>query len=189
MTLNNLMSERVIDHQDFLARVDILGALGKIVMVSNYTRFDSVSGYLRQYTQNCIGMAMGVPTLLEIFEEKYYSDLAGGILEALGSLFKGRVKLLVYPTRQAGSEDLITADKLEVKSGLQHLYNYLVANGFIESIRDFDPGQLEVTPPDVLGMIQSGDLAWEKLVPPQAAEVIRRKGLFGYSGQTQSETQ
>jgi hypothetical protein len=182
MTLNNLMSERVIDHQDFLARVDILGTLGKMVMVSNYTRFDSVSKYLRQYTQNWIGMAMGVPTLREIFDEKYYSDLGGGILEALGRLFKGRVKLLVYPTRQSGAsgtDDLATADKLEVKPSLQPLYRYLADNGFIESIRDFDPGELEVAPPDVLGMIQSGDPAWEKLVPPQAAEVIRRKGLFG----------
>jgi len=192
MTLNNLMSERVIDHQDFLARVDILGALGKMVMVSNYTRFDSVSSYLRQYTQNWIGMAMGVPTLREIFEEKYYSDLAGGILEALGSLFNGRVKLLVYPTRESGTggtDGLISADKLAVKPELQHLYNYLAGNGFIESIRDFHPGELEVTPPDVLGMIQSGDPAWEKLVPPQAADVIRQKGLFGYRGQTQAETQ
>ena len=188
MTLNNLMSERVIDHQDFLARVDILGALGKMVMVSNYTRFDSVSDYLRQYTQNWIGMAMGVPTLREIFEEKYYSDLTGGILEALGRLFKGRVKLLVFPTRQsgaAGTDDLISADKLELTPSLQHLYRYLADNGFIESIRDFDPGDLQVTPPDVLGMIQSGDTAWEKLVPSQAAEVIRQKGLFGYRGENQ----
>ena len=192
MTLNNLMSERVIDHQDFLARVDILGALGKMVMVSNYTRFDSVSSYLRQYTQNWIGMVMGVPTLREIFEEKYYSDLTGGILEALGSLFKGRLKLLVYPTRQSGTggdDDVITADKLAVKPELQHLYSYLAGNGFIESIRDFDPGELQVTPPDVLGMIRSGDAAWQKLVPEQAAAVIRREGLFGYHAETQSETQ
>jgi len=188
MTLNNLMSERAIDHQDFLARVDILGALGKTVMVSNYTRFDSVSKYLRQYTQNWIGMVMGVPTLREIFEEKYYSDLGGGILEALGRLFQGHVKLLVYPTRQAGTagnDGLITADELAVKPALQHLYDYLAANGFIETIREFDPTQLLVTPPDVLGMIQSGDRAWEKLVPPQAADVIRRENLFGYHAETQ----
>src|ERR1019366_1470746 len=86
MTLNNLMSEQAIDHQDFLARVDILGALGKIVMISNYTRFDKVTSYLRHYTQNWIGMAMGVPTLREVFEEKYYTEMEGGILEGLGRL-------------------------------------------------------------------------------------------------------
>ena len=89
MTLSNLMSEKTIDHRDFLERVDILGALGKMVMISNYTRFDMVSSYLRHYTQSCIGMAMGIPTLREVFEEKYYTDLEGGILEGLGVLFPG----------------------------------------------------------------------------------------------------
>jgi hypothetical protein len=70
MTLNNLMSEQAIDPRDFLARVDILGALGKMVMISNYTRFDMVTSYLRHYTQNWIAMAMGVPTLRQIFDEK-----------------------------------------------------------------------------------------------------------------------
>jgi len=81
MTLNNLMSGPVIDHQDFLARADILGALDKTVMISNYTRFDCVTTYLRQYTQNWIGMVVGVPTLRAIFEEKYYEELPGGMME------------------------------------------------------------------------------------------------------------
>jgi hypothetical protein len=37
MTLNNLMTEHIIDHQDFLARADTLSAGGKMVMISNYT--------------------------------------------------------------------------------------------------------------------------------------------------------
>jgi hypothetical protein len=41
---------------------------------------------------------------------------------------------------------------------------------------------LHVTPGEVLAAIQSGDPSWEKLVPPQAAEVIKQKGLFGYNG-------
>ena len=40
---------------------------------------------------------MGVPSLLEIFDEKYYLNLEGGILEALGRMFKGGLKLFVYP--------------------------------------------------------------------------------------------
>jgi len=37
MTLNNLMTEHIIDHKDFLARADTLSAGGKMVMISNYT--------------------------------------------------------------------------------------------------------------------------------------------------------
>lgn len=180
MTLNNLMSEQAIDHQDFLARVDILGALGKIVMISNYTRFDKVTSYLRHYTQNWIGMAMGVPTLREVFEEKYYTEMEGGILEGLGRLFQGRVKLFIYPTRETDAGELTTSDRLDVKPELSHLYRHLVENGYIASIREFDPGELHVTPGAVLAGIQSGDPSWEKLVPPQAAAVIKQKGLFGY---------
>ena len=62
MTLNNLITEQSIDHQDFLARVDLLGALGKMVMISSYTRFDGVTGYLRKATRNWIAMVIRVPT-------------------------------------------------------------------------------------------------------------------------------
>jgi hypothetical protein len=180
MTLNNLMSEQVIDHQDFLARADILGALGKMVMISNYSTFDRVTTYLRQYTQDWIGMVAGIPTLREIFDEKYYVDLEGGILEGLGRLFRGRVKLFVYPTRDPESGALATADRLDVGPELQHLYRYLLDNGFIECIREFDAGQLHITPGVVLAKIRSGDPSWEKLAPPQAVALIKQKGLFGF---------
>jgi len=180
MTLNNLMSEQAIDHQDFLARVDILGALGKMVVVSNYTRFDKVVSNLRRYTQNWIGMAMGIPTLRQIFEEKYYTDLEGGILEGLGKLFQGQVKLFILPTKETDAGDLTTSDSLQVEAKLSHLYRYLVENGYIEAIREFDPAELQFKPGEVLAGIQSGDPSWEKLVPPQAAAMIKEKGLFGY---------
>jgi hypothetical protein len=180
MTLNNLMSEQAIDHQDFLARVDILGALGKMVVVSNYTRFDKVTSNLRRYTQNWIGMAMGIPTLRQIFEEKYYTDLEGGILEGLGKLFQGEVKLFILPTKETDGGDLTTSDSLEVEPKLRHLYRHLVENGYIEAIREFDPAELQFTPGAVLAGIQSGDPGWEKLVPPQAATMIKQEGLFGY---------
>ena len=180
MTLNNLMFDQAIDHRDFLARVDILGALGKMVMISNYTRFDKVTSYLRHYTQNCIGMPMGIPTLREVFDEKYYADLEGGILEGLGRLFQGHVRLFIYPTRETDADELTTSDSLTVKPELSHLYRHLVENGYIAAIRDVDAGELHVMPGGVLAAIRSGDPSWEKLVPPQAAAVIKEKGLFGY---------
>jgi hypothetical protein len=125
-------------------------------------------------------MAVGVPTLLEIFDPKYYEDLEGGILEGLGRLFQGEVKLFVYPTKQSDTGELTTADEVAVQPELKHLYRYLLDNGFIVSIGEFDPEQLHVTPAAVLAAIQSGDPSWEKLVPQQAAAVIKQKGLFGY---------
>jgi len=180
MTLNNLMGGSDIGHRDFLARADILGALGKTVMISNYTRFDRVTSYLRRYTKNWIGMAIGIPTLLEVFEEKYYADLEGGILEGIGRLFQGKVRLFVYPTKLTDNGEVTTADRLEVKPELKHLYSYLLDNGYIVNIRDFEPEGLHVTPAAVLAAIRSGSPSWRKLVPQAAASVIQSEGLFGY---------
>jgi hypothetical protein len=179
MTLNNLMSGPNIDHQDFLARAAILGALDKTVMISNYTRFDRVTTYLRQYTQNWIGMVVGIPTLRAIFEEKYYEELQGGILEGLGRLFRGPVKLFAYPTLSSETGELETAAKIAISRNPEHLYAHLLENGFIEPIRKFSNEQLDISPREVLKRIQSGDKTWESFVPATAAALIARDGLFG----------
>ena len=182
MTLNNLMSTvpgQTIDHQDFLSRVDLLGALGKTVMISNYTRFDAVTGYLRRATTNWIAMVMGVPTLNEIFDEKYYADIPGGILQGLGALFQGRVKLMIYPTKDSADGPLSTADSLVVPAEQKKLYEYLRENGSIEAIREFEQAQLHISPGDVLRRLQAGDATWRELVPAQVADLIVQRGLFG----------
>ena len=185
MTLNNLITEQQIDHRDFLARVDLLGALGKTVMVSNYTRFDGVTAYLRKSTPSWIAMVMGVPTLREIFDGKYYTDLQGGILEGLGRLFQGNVKLFIYPNRETAAGEVDTADLLDVQPRQRSLYKYLLENGSIEAIQEFDASQLHITPREVLTRLQSGDPSWQTMVPPEVATLIQERGLFKNSKQAE----
>jgi len=47
---------------------------------------------------------MGVPTLKELFEEKYYEELEGGILESFGRMFKNDLRLYVYPSLAEGGQ-------------------------------------------------------------------------------------
>lgn len=184
MTLNNLMTGREVDHKDFLARVDVLGALDKLVMVSNFTRFDLLSRFLRRQTRSWIAMAVGVPTLQMIFDQKYYADLEGGILEGLGLLFGKETRLLVYPTKKEDKQaGIATAQDIQVAPSLRSLYSYLYENGLVVPIRDFDPAQLNFVPGDALERIQSGDPSWEEMVPPEVAIVIRREKLFGYEAE------
>jgi hypothetical protein len=178
MTLNNLSTTRQVDPQDFLARVDLLGVLGMTVMVSNHTRFDEVTSYLRKSTGNCIAMAVGLPTLREIFMEEYYADLPGGILEGMGRLFQGNVKLLVYPTRESADGPVETVESLDVDPRLRSLYQYLLDRGGILAIQEFDSAQLHIRPQEVLSKLQSGDPAWETMVPPEVAKLIRERNLF-----------
>ena len=180
MTLKNLTDGGEINHQDFLDRVDILGALGKGVLISNYGAYFRLASYLFRYTKKNIGIVMGVPSLSEIFEEKYYADLEGGILESFGRLFKNELKLYVYPLRDPASGSVISARNIRVAPHLQHLYAYLVENNYIQPIRDYRPEYLPIFSRDVLNKIKSGDPAWEGMVPPQVAKIIKERKLLGY---------
>jgi hypothetical protein len=183
MTVRNLQSlGEQVAHADFLARVDVLGALGKTVMVTNYSRFHSVTTYLRRYTPGRIGMVMGVPTLAQLLEEKHYADLGGGVLEALGRLLAGPVKLYVYPWRNKATGEVVGAETFEVPRRLAHLYAYLRENGFIEALEAPADLDMSAMPRHVLALIQAGDPAWEGLVPPEIVGVIKEHGLFGLRG-------
>ena len=180
MTLNNLLTRREVDPHDFLARVDTLGALGKMVLVSTHTTFDRVVSYLRKYTKEQISIVLGAPTLIEIFQAKYYADLEGGRLEGLGRLFRDGVKLFVYPTKTEEAGPLIDAAKLSVPEEAAHLYSYLLQKGQIEPIHDFSETHLHISPGDVLSKIQSHDPVWEKMVPSKVVDMIKQRNLFGY---------
>ena len=125
-------------------------------------------------------MAVAIPTLREIFKEEYYTDLEGGILEGLGRLFHGPVKLYVYPTIDPKSGKVLSIEDLQIAAELRHLFQYLVENNFVEMIRDYDVEGLRITPAEVLAKIQSGDDGWEALVPATAIELIKQNGFFGY---------
>ncbi|HUD84037.1 MAG TPA: hypothetical protein VMQ67_11065, partial [Candidatus Saccharimonadales bacterium] len=182
MTLKNLTDGDKIDHQDFLDRVDILASLGKTVLISNFGEYHRLASYFFRYTKKMIGLAMGVPTLKEIFDEKYYADLAGGILESFGRMFKNDLKLFVYPLLDAKTGALINAANLRVAPNLRHLHAYLIENRFIEGLRDYDEKVLPVFSRDVLQKIRSGDSSWEEMVPAQVAQIIRERNLFGCKG-------
>lgn len=180
MTLENLLSEGHLNHADFLARVDILGALGRTVLISKFGEYYRLAAYLARYTNGTIGLVMGVPSLVEIFDEKYYLNLEGGILEALGRMFKGGLRLFVYPMVDEETGEVIAATKLQVARNLRSLYRYLIENKFIVEITDFHPEYLRIYPPDVLAKLQAGDEDWEEMVPPEVARIIKEREFFGY---------
>ena len=181
MTLRQLKVGDEINHQDFLDRVDMLSALGKPVLISNFLRYHRLVTYLSRYTQKPIGLPLGAVRLRDVFDEKFYTDVPGGLLESLGQMFRRGVKLYVYPTLERDGK-MTTLQNLEVAPNLRHLYAHLVANRLVEDVRGYNRDFLATNSGAVLKQIQSGDAAWEKLVPPSLVEVIRRKKLFGCKG-------
>lgn len=205
ITINNLFAAG-FDLDDFIARVDIISALGYTVLISNYQEYYRLSEYFRRYTQKMIGLALGINHLLAIFDERYYTSLDGGLLEACGRLFKDKVKLYVYPmhatafqhylelghpnptigkdTKAISYEDpntkdiLITADNLQLQPSIRHLYIYLKENNYIDAMHGVDTTRLNIFSRDVLKLIQEGKPGWEIAIPEKVAQIIKERHLF-----------
>ena len=185
MTLRQLQVENAINHRDFLDRVDTLCALGKPVMISNFLRYHRLVTYLSRQTQKPIGLPIGLVRLRDVFDEKFYTDLPGGLMESLGQLFKNGAKLYVYPSLDKRSGKLFTVENLDVAPHLRHLYQHLVENKFIVDITNYSADALKIYSGEVLAKIHSGDEALSKLIPSAIFEVIKAKKLFGW-GQSAS---
>src|SRR6266566_4744466 len=180
MTLENLLAEGQLNHADFLARVDILGALGRTVLISKFGEYYRLAAYLSRYTNRMIGLVMGVPSWIEILDEKYYLNLEGGILEALGRMFKHGLKLYVYPMIDETTGAITTATQVEVAPNLKALFQFIMDNNFITEITDYRKDFLRIYPATVLAKLKAGDKSWEEMVPPEVAQIIKEREFFGY---------
>ena len=183
ITMRNLRANGEIDLRDFLARVDLLAACGMTVLISDYFEYYRLAAYLARYTKKRIGITMGAGSLIELFDEKYYTELEGGILESFGRMFKNDLKLYIYPLLNRASGELLTVDSLEVAPEISDLYSYLVGKGCIEQLDNHNPQYLTTFSREVLGMIQAGDESWIDHVPPPVAEEIQKRKFFGYKPQ------
>ena len=181
ITMRNLLVTGNIDLSDFLARADVLAAAGKMVLISDYSEYYRLAAYLTRYTSQPIALTMGISSLRELFSEGYYSGLEGGILEAFGKLFTKDLRIYVYPFRDSVTGALETVESIEMPVEQHHLYRHLVDRGRIRQLDNFDEQVLHIFSRDVLSRIRNGDSSWEAMVPFHIAEVIRNRGLFGYT--------
>jgi hypothetical protein len=179
MTLRSLTAAPDLDHTDFLARADLLAALGFDVLISRFEPYYQLAEYLTAYTDQLIGLAVGLPAVRHVAEEEYYKNLPGGVLESVGRLFKRSVKMYVYPTRDPVSGEIRTAALQGAMAGpWHHLRDLLLEIGRLVPIQNYDESLLSIHTPDVLARIQRRDPSWESMVPPIVAELIKARDLF-----------
>ena len=181
MTLRQLQVGDAIDHRNFLDRVDTLGTLGKPVLISNFLRYHRLVTYLSRHTQKPIGLPIGLVRLRDVFDEKFYTDLPGGLMESLGQLFKNGAKLYVYPSLDKKTGKLTTVENLEVAPHQRHLYAHLVEIKFIENITGYHAEMLKVYSGELLAKIHAGDETIAGMIPPPIFEAIKARKLFGWA--------
>jgi hypothetical protein len=150
------------------------------VLITDYFDYYRLAAYLGERTSERIGIVMGVPSLIDLFDEKNHARLPGGILESFGRLFKNDLKLYVYPVQPSSDDELKTVDDIKVRPELQPLYDYLWGRGSFVHLDNYRPEFLPIFSRDVLRRIAANDNSWETMVPADVAELIKRRAFFGY---------
>lgn len=180
ISMRNLIRSGDSDLSDFLARAEAIQACGKAVLISDYPEYYRLAAYLARYTKKPIGIVLGGKSLESLFDESYYTELAGGILEAFGRLFKNDLRLYVYPYLDEGETEPVTVDHLKISLSLQALYDYLRCNRMIRPVSNYDPEMLKIYGRNILKSIEAGTDDWKQLVTEDIATLIIERRLFGY---------
>ena len=181
LTLKDLTADGKISDKDFIDRAELLGSLGYTVMISNYLKHYKMVEYLASIAKgNLIGVIMGVYNLNTIFDEKYYSNLKGGLLEAFGRGFGHNMKIFVYPAVNVEDGSHYDLDSMVIAKNLVGLLQYMKDNDKITAIEEFDSELLKIFSDDVLSKIKAGASGWEDDVPEEVAKAIKFMQLFGY---------
>ncbi len=182
ISMHNLMESGSVCLEDFVSRAEVASTTGCTVMVSDYREYHRLAAYLSRYTDKPIALAMGLETLESLFDESYYADLDGGILESFGRLFKENLRLLIYPKKNQVSGEIESLADIAFGDSLQHLFTYLCDRKSIVRLNDVSERYLDIHSPAVLKMISDGESEWTKMVPACVASIIMERNLFGYSG-------
>ena len=178
ITMAELSKDKEQADASFLARVELLAALGYQVLISDYLRFFRLRSWIRRYTQNNIGIVLSVLDFDQLFDIRFYEGLEGGLLEAMGKLFSDNTYVYVYPGKIDGR--LVTLDNVEVAANAAHILQHLVANRAMVPARYYKEDHLDIVPGETLRLIADGNHRWEENVPTAIVDLIKGKRLFGY---------
>lgn len=178
ITMSTLKTEGQIAHEDFLARVDLLCALGQKVLITNYPQYYKLSNYFTRFKVPNLGLVLGIYNFQQIFAEQY-ANSEGGILSALGQLFREGVRVYVYPYKSEEGQ-LESMENLSVPVEFKNLYDHLKGMNQIKDIENPNKDLLHIYSSKVLSMILNNEPGWEKMVPDSVAKTINDKCLFGH---------
>ena len=182
LTLKDLTADGKISDKDFVDRAELLGSLGYTVMISNYLKHYKMVDYLATIARGRkMGVIVGVYNLQIIFDEKYYENLPGGLLEAFGRGFGHNVKLYVYPANNVDTGDIYSLDNFSIPKSLEGLLQYLKDNNKLAKFEEYNPKLLGIMSDDVLSKIKVGASSWEEDVPEEVVKAIKFYKLFGYT--------
>ncbi len=180
ITINHLREDGEITGEDFLARVDLLTSIGQKVLITNMPQFIHLTNYIYSFKPQKMALVFGAYNFMQLFETDY-TQFAGGILEALGRLFRSNMMVYLYPYKEDEAKDKrINLDSIKLSGPHGQLLEHIKATGQVKDLTGYDEKLLHIYSRKVLKMIRNSEEGWEELVPKEIAKTINEKCLFGH---------
>lgn len=169
-TLNNRLKNTQLTVEDAFRKVEMITSLGRPLLVTNYALFYQLKEYLRTITDRPLGIIIGAIHLEKIFDEKFYYDLQGGILEGMGKLFDQLTRLYIYPHKT--QQICLLTKSFRPGANMQHLYTHLTQNKSLQDIAGCDEIEEFIHSDDILKMMKNNDQRWKKLIPSSVQKIF-----------------
>ena len=180
ISLKYLMQNEKVDEKDFLHRVDLLNMMGQSVMISKFYRYFQLVKYFAQFNLIKLRLVVGLPTFNKIMDPTNYTDLRGGLLEAMGALFQENVKIYLYPYIDMNSGEVVYPDDSYFMGPNRMLWQYLNATKKILLLKSIQPKSLEISSEYISTLIETGDESLINYVPSKVFHSIKKNKLFGF---------
>lgn len=180
ISMSKLRERGKVISEDFLARVDLLGSLGQMCLITSFATYGELSFYLNQYTAKRVAFVMGYYNLQEIFNHEKYKDRPGGLFGGVGALLGHKTDLYVYPAQSDDGKKILQTKDADVLEEIKPLIDYLLNIKRIIDITDYNKDHFSIWSRVVLRMIQNKEEGWEEMVPDVVAETVKKKCLFEY---------
>lgn len=174
ISIRNLLRGCELDAVSFIDRADALQALGKAVLVSRCAEFHRLAAFLNRCTTSPVGIVLSIGLLNELFKAKWSENLAGGLLESFGRLFKNNIALYVYPWRSLKNQERVTALSFRPPENSKHLYRHFIENDRIIDVPCHDESMLRYTSRDIQKMIADRNETWREFVPAAVQPMVER---------------
>jgi hypothetical protein len=152
VSLNSVLDSKSTDDSEQLHRIKHLLKEFGGVMVTSFSETYQLAQYLHRYTSEPIRFAMGVSSLMQLFDEKYYGELDGGVVEALGRFLSQNMKLYILrmPADEVRarlvascsiplqwefpSEGMVTYHDVCPTTAVRHLFRFVVDTGTLTEL-------------------------------------------------------
>lgn len=176
ISMNNLLSRGGSpDVVDFLARVELLAEMDQNVLITHFDTHQQLNTYLESCTNEQIAFVMGAYSFEQLFHEDQEECAGDGFLEVLGRLLGKQTTLYFYPAPDDENEDeLLTLEKISLDDAQIFLLIYLMEQGQVVELKNFDPNAVKIWSRKVVASIRSGDKDWESMVPDKVIKFVKK---------------